>query len=179
MTWIAVDWGQNKARCRAVVLGLGIMFLGSPGIASAHEQAEFLWFENCGTYQISKITVQRRSEEGGNWVDTDYAWGKGDAELLYSGRAVCFDIGAMEETREKGGIPNGYQARLKVKIRSGETIFCDSTWINRDDDIGTRKFLMRGETHSNNGCRSQGYKYKMRNKAKCNPTGKAVNAKRC
>ena len=161
------------------VLALAALATMTMGTASAKKEAQFLWFENCGAYQISEITVERREFDGGEWVDTGYDWNKGEYYLLFTGRAVCFYIGEMSSSRSQDGIPNGYQARLTVKIRGGDNVKCDSTWINRSDDIGTRTFKMAGTTLNNNGCRSKGYDNDKRDTELCSANGRTSKAKRC
>ena len=144
----------------------------SPAFADSDSQneAQFLWLENCGAYIIKDVKVQRRENEGGGWVDTGYSW---DGRL-HRQETLCFDIGEMSESRHTGGgIPNGYQVRLKVSIRSGDTKTCDSTWVSRDDSVGTRIFKMKGTTTRNNDCNSKGYKNSMRNTSLCSANGRS------
>ncbi len=161
---------------KALLGGLGFAMLSSLAGSSAfadsdsQNEAQFLWLENCGAYIIKDVKVQRREHDGGDWVDTAYAW----EGRLHRQETLCFDIGEMIDSRHPGdGIPNGYQARLKVSIRSGDTKTCDSTWVSRDDSVGTRIFKMKGTTTRNNDCNSKGYKSSMRKTSLCSANGRS------
>ena len=150
--------------------GVG-MALGG-GSAFAENYADELLLRNCGDYNIAEVTLQGKWK-GSGWYDTRIEY----SADLEKGEGVCFDL---TRARFQGIDSAPTEYRLKVKIRSGDTVTCDGT--NYKSLAFTRRRLtMKGTTANNNGCKSVRYNHLPSGGAKCiDPDGNPyvkVNAK--
>ncbi len=153
--------GSGKIALRSIAAGLVALSLAHPAMATNY--ARQFDIANCGAYEFSMFRIERRGEgTNGNWDTVDIIY-KG----VTSDRAICMDISDIKDKHGELVFGDGDEARVTVSIALGETVNCDSTnfpLADTDEPSSTenekhrRRLIMRGDTFSNNGCRTIEYR---------------------
>jgi len=155
---------MNLAKYPAIALA----FL-APASLEANTYANQIEIQNCGGYQITKVSLSRYGSNG--WSEA-HCWGDCDdysRPKLRVGDALCFNL-----------IPHGQDGDvfvLRMFIYGGETKKSNETKFAADADQ-RRVFRMKGTSYNNNHPKSRGYKSTLPG-PKCSKGGKKESRVNC